>query len=236
MFVVIRDGTRFVRLNTEEMSLPYTYSGIETVKEGEDHYFLLKKGFVFTEGDSRRKIEVGKYTVKHKDPFTSLEIFVYENDKGYRDFRLYNNVPFIFADNGKAPIVSLDPYIENVHLYLKNGQINTNYDWLLLNEKPYEGEILRDGDKIALLNFVFYYYEDYLYINSFMTENRLQEAKLREQTFRYENIRPKANTGFLPARKELEIKALKKYDPVRVTRQRKMIESLNHLSMEKAQT
>lgn len=223
MFIVIKDGTVFVRLNTDELSLPYAYSGIEIVKEYEEYFFLLKKGFRFPEGDSRRRIEIRKYIVKHKDLFNDMEICVYENDDGFNDYELCNNVPFIFADNPKAPVISHDPYLKNTHLYLKNGQINTNYNCLLLNGKIYDNEILKDGDKICLLNFIFYYYEGFLYMNSFLVENRLQKRKFREQVSRYESSKPGISTSFLPVRKELEVEKLKEYVPVRPLKQRKAI-------------
>ena len=223
MFIVIKDGTAFIRLNTEELSLPYAYSGIEIIKEDDEYCFLLKKGFRFPEGDDKRKIEIKKYVIRHKDPFNDIEVYVYENDKGFNDYVLCNNVPFIFADNPKAPVISFDPYLKNTHLYLKNGQINTNYDCLLLNGKIYDHEILKDGDRISLLNFIFYYYEGFLYMNSFLVENRLQKRKFREEICRYESNRPKVSTSYLPARKELEIEKLKEYAPVKPLKQRKAI-------------
>ena len=223
MFIVIKDGTDFIRFDLEEVSLPYIYSGVEITKESEGYFFHLKKGFSFSDGGNSRKIELRKYVIRRKELFNDLEIYVYESGKGFDDYALYNNVPFILADNKKAPVICCDPYLENTHLYLKNGQISTNSSCLLLNGRIYENEILKDGDKLSLLNFVFFYYEDFLYMNSFMVENRLQKKTVPETVVRYENSRPVTSTRFLPVKKELEIEKIREYHPLKPVRQRKMI-------------
>lgn len=223
MYVVIKDGITIVRIVLEKTSMPYRYKGIEILKQDDDYFFNLKKGYCFIDGTKVKRVEIKTYLVKHKDPFNNIEIFVYESDDGFNDFKLYEFTSFIYADNHKAPIVNKDSNLKGIYLYLKGNIILSNYKDLLLNGRLYNNEELKNGDKICLLNFIFYYYDEFLYINSFKTVNKLNLRSIEEKLIKYEAIKPKLNNYLVPKRKELELDTLKEYHPIRLPKQRKLV-------------
>lgn len=223
MFVVIKDGLNIVRIVLEKTNMPYRYKGIEILKQDDDYFFNLKKGYCFIDGTKIKKVEIKTYSIKHKDHFNNIEIYVYSDDNGFNDFKLYEITSFIYADNPKAPIINKDDNLKGVYLYLKGNTIQCNYKDLLLNNRIYNNEELKNGDKVCLLNFIFYYYDEFLYINNFKTVNRLSLKNIEEKLIKYEALKPRFNTYLIPQRKELELDVLKEYHPIRIPKQRKLV-------------
>ncbi len=223
MFIVIKDGNIFKRLILEKTKLPYKYANIEIIKQDNDYYLVLKRGLRFLNNETTKRIKRRKYKIYNTNFLIVLEIYVYDNDEGFNDYHLYENKSFIYAKSNKANIINEDEYLSDIYLYLKENIIETNYPDLLLNNHFYSGEELNDGDKISLHNFIFFYYKDFLYINSFKNKNNIKRIELGEKIIKYENNRPLTNNYYLSKRKELEIPKIKEYSKIHATKQKKLV-------------
>ena len=198
MFLLIRDGLNFFHLDFDKISFPYQYKGIEIIEDSGIYYFSLKHGYYFLDHDKKRKIEYRKYRIKQKDIFNDIEIFVYKDDKGIDDYHLYNNKTFIYYGDSRANIVNKDTYLNSYYLIYKDGRLKTNSDYLLCNGKIYNNELLKNNDEIRFYNLHFIYYDDYLYMNNFLLDNKLKIKKLDEVFIKYENIKPVIRNSYLP--------------------------------------
>ncbi|MDO4500449.1 MAG: FtsK/SpoIIIE domain-containing protein [Erysipelotrichaceae bacterium] len=226
MYIVIEDGISFIRFNLDKESLPLSYKGIEILKKNEYYYLSLKKGYFFDDRDKVRRIEYKKYIIKHKELFFDIKIYVYKDDKGFYDYQLYENKPFIVAASSKANIVNRDQYLSNYYLYYKEKKLETNSDCLLLNGRLYKSEELKDGDEISFYNFIFYYYDTYLYINSFQVENKLPLKHIDEQLIVYKEEKVPIKSHYLPKKKEIVLKDIKNYEEVRKVTGKNLILSI----------
>ena len=223
MYIVIKDGLRYIRFWLTKLSEPFSYKGIEIVQKENTFYLCLKKGYFSNTKEKEQILEYKKYHIKHKELLSDIRIFVYKSDKGINEYHTYENKPFLCAHVEKANIVSNDQYMNGYFLFYNERKLKTNYDCLLLNGKLYENEELKYGDEISYFNLTFYYYDDFLYMNNFMLNNKLERKVFDESLVKYNKERIKENTFYITERKPLEIEELKKYSPIKQINQRKLI-------------
>ena len=223
MYIVIRDGLRYVRIDTERTVLPYIYKDIEVIREEERILLRLKKEYRFEDGSSLKALKVQSYLISTPQRHKDLMVYVYENADGFDDYTVYEKLPFVYASNRKATLYTSDPYLKGKYLYLKGRVLETNSEELTVNDRPYRDEELKEGDRISLLNFVCYYYEDLLYMNGFMMTSRLPRKEMAEVVCRYEHERPKLSVRFLNTRKELVIPELREYSPAVYPKERSIM-------------
>lgn len=223
MFIVIKDGLTILNYNLEQINLPFLYKGIEIYKSNNDLYISLKNGYYFLDRDKERLLEEKKYIIKNKDIFNDIELLVYKNDKGIDLFRLYENKPFIYLASKDANIVNRDKNLKNLFLTYKQGKLNTNCNCLTLNGKLYNNEILKDGDEVQMYNFKLIYYEEYLYINNFLTDIRIKRKALKENLIKYQNEIEPINSYYLEPIKDLIIKPLEEYNEIKPNKEKKLI-------------
>lgn len=223
MYIIIKDGLVFKRFNLEDISIPYLYKGIE-INFNRGHYNIsLKNGYFFEDRDKVRRLEYKHYVIKNKDIFNDIEIFVYENDKGFNEYKLYENKTFIFLASKDANIINKDRYIKNTYLVYQNGSLKTNADCLLVNNKKYNNELLKNGDEIRLYNLHIIYNDEYLYINNFLSNIRLKNKVIKENIVKYQNKVEPLNNYYLEPIKELEIEPISEYNEIKSFNQKKLI-------------
>ena len=223
MFIVINEGIKFLSFNLKDESLPYSYKDLKIINENDKHYISLNNHFHFEDGRIKEELKIKKYIIKQNHFLNDIELFVYKDDVGLNSFVICRNLPLIFANHPKAHIINSDAYLKGVYLCLKDKHLITNYEYLLLNDQLYAGEELKKGDKVRLLNFSFYYYEDFLYINSFYPFKQSIRKDVEERIIKYENKKPSVNNYYLPVKKDIEIKKLKEYKPIHIQKSKKLI-------------
>ena len=183
MFVIIRDKLQFYRFKPDPTK-EIAYEGIVIYFRNGEYYVTLKENYYFIDRVKTKKLQLGKYEVITGNNFYVLEMFVYENDQGIDDYHLYVNRNLIIAASEKADIVCQDPYLKDRYLILQDGCLQCNYD-LLLNGRKYDGRHLRPEDRVQYQGITIVYYEEFLYINSFLCEIYLPEYAVHKQKITY---------------------------------------------------
>ena len=109
-----------------------------------------------------------------------------------------------------------------ISLY-KDKKLKTNSDYLLCNGKIYNNEILKNNDEIRFYNLHFIYYDDYLYMNNFLLDNKLKVKKIDETFIKYENTKPVIRNSYLPLKKELIIDKIPDFNEIKQSKQKSLI-------------
>lgn len=187
MFVIIEDSYSYYKLRLDNHD-DYYYKGITFLYKN-NHYFIKLDSLLFFEDDSKVKaLELNRYSIKNDNNYYQINIYVYEDVDRYDEYVLYQKSDFIISDNPKADIVSKDPYMKDKYLILKDRRISSNLN-VSVNGFRYDNGILGDGDIVEALGFRFIYNDDYLYINTFLTENKLKKLSYNEHLIQYTNAR-----------------------------------------------
>lgn len=223
MFALLQDGHVLFQVELSKQNLPYKYQGIEIVDKNKELYICLHKGFFFSDRDKVRKLEERKYVIKTSDLVSEIILYVYSDSKGLNDYRIYNNEPFLYIASPKANIINKDKYLIEYYLMYKDHKLKTNAPVLLLNGKTYNDEELTNGDFVSFYNLRFYYYDDFLYINNFLIENKIKLKSLIEESVVYENIKPITHNYLNDNLKGIKIPELKKYNEVKRIIQRPLV-------------
>ncbi len=222
MFVLIKDNNSFTSVDLNKID-NYLYKGIEFYKDKDDYFISLRKGFYFKEKDKLRKLEIKKYIIKNQDVFNDIEIYVYKNNLGIDEYCLYENSPFVLSCSNKGNIICHDSYLKEYYLAYKDKVLKTNSDFLLLNKHLYNNEVLKDGDEISFFNFCFIYHDDYLYMNHFNVDIRLNKKMVDEKIIRYQNNKVPIKNYYICDVKKLDIGEIEAYKEIKVLNQKKLI-------------
>lgn len=184
MFILIKDNTYikpYILNNNVE------YKGIHIYKNNNNYYIELKNGYYFSDNEKIKQLQITKYEIKQEKVFYSIYIYVYDNDSGYKDFKLYRNSNFLIANNTKANIEPFDEYLNNFYLVCKQGILTSNSD-IIVNHRIYDGEKLKQGDLIEYLGIKIVYFDEFLYINNFRNTSRLNPFESIGYKIKYKNI------------------------------------------------
>lgn len=189
MMILIKEGKRqsFYLLNPERK---IEYKGISIYYHKKAYYVLLENDLFFIDGSKIKKLCLQEYIIKSERVFYDIRLFVYRNNEGLNQYKLYLYSDFIIADNACANIICKDKYLHKYYLSLIKGKIKSNYDFTV-NNQNYDNDYLNIGDVIAYQGIKIIYFKDFLYINNFECDIRLEEYQVNQQEFRYlpENIR-----------------------------------------------
>ena len=183
MFVIIKDRLQFNRYLLDPQK-DASYKGITIYHRHDGFYIALKENYYFSDHTKIRKAETKRYEVVVENSYYVIELFIYENEKGIDDYKLYENRNLIIASSEKADIICRDPYLKDKYLILRNGCLESNYE-VLLNGRRYDGRQLKPEDTIDYLGIRIVYYDEFLYINSFCCSIRLKEYPIQKQKIRY---------------------------------------------------
>ena len=63
MFIVIKDGIDYIRIDTAEDALPYSYKGIDLIPDERGCLLHLKKGYRLNYEGNDRLLEKKKYLI-----------------------------------------------------------------------------------------------------------------------------------------------------------------------------
>ncbi len=223
MFILIQDDDILKNVVLDSSNIPYRYKGIEIINKKGTLYISLHSGYFFKDRDKTRRLEEKKYIIEGKDFEKNIFLYVYLNDDGLNDYALYNNEPFVYISSSKGNIVSKDPYLKDYYLMYKDGILKTNGPCLLLNNKSYNNELLENGDFISFFNLRFFYYDDYLYINNFKCENKLEKKEVVEELIHYDNQKPIIRNYLNQPLKEIEVKDIENYNEIKPLKNKPLV-------------
>ena len=210
-YLIIRNGKSHLCASVDERN-SFQNEGIEVYYRKGACYLSCKSGYVLEDGVKICRLTERRYHIESLDGFHSFDLYVYPDDAGAENYGFYQNRDLKSSHLDDADIITADPYLQNGSFYLRDGRIDSDLDFSV-NERPYEGGRLRQGDRIRILGLCIYYYTDFLYINSFRVRNRLSSYAVKPVCVRY--LPMKKENRFCPARqrKGLIIPELKKYEP-----------------------
>ncbi len=212
MFIIICDRSSiFSKSLNKDKKL--RYKGIEIYFRKGSFYLFLSNGYYLPDGSKTCRLECSSYAIGMKDYYYQIELYVYGSDEGYGEFHLYELKDFIAASVDNADVYLKDPYLKDRYVMLKDGFLKANYP-LIVNGRDYDGHRLMAADKVEMLSFRFIYFDGFLYMNGFMSENSLNKFKPLSQSIRYSD-RLNENRYYLPEEyPELLIDKVKEYKPL----------------------
>lgn len=222
MFILIKDNKT---ITPYILNGDIDYKGIKIYKSNDSYYISLGNGLYFSDDSKHRQLEVQEYEIVSDDIYYPIKIYVYESDKGFDDYELYENSNFIIANDDKANIRSYDNYLNNYYLSIINGTISTNYD-ISVNGSQYDNERLSDDDVIEYLGIRIIYFDDYLYINKFNCLVNLTNQNISEELIRYPTVENDIKYYLPQDIGELALEEIKEYKPVKRTDSDDFIKSI----------
>ena len=218
MFLIIKDNNKYIK---QSLGTYYKYKGI-TIYKDIDYCISLDDGYSFYDGSKTIKVTINKYIVNVEDNYESIELYFYDNDKGINDYSIYENMNFILSSSCESRITNLDKYV-NDDLKLSDGMIYTNSDLLLVNSKKYKGEYLKEGDFVEFLGFNFYYYDNFLYINNFNVDNKLNRYDIKPSIIHKNKTVPILNNYYENPKVGLNLDKLEVFNAPKKSNNRKVI-------------
>ena len=213
MFVIIKDREKTIKYDLNVTHTIY-YRGIRVYRNNQAYYISLSEGYYFEDQSKIAKLELKTYTINIKEAFYQILLYVYENNKGLDDFDFYVNRNFIIANADQATIRCEDPYLKDKYLMVKEGYIQSNYP-IVVNNRLYTNDRLSNGDLVEYLGIRFIYNEEYLYINHFCCQIKLEKYLIRPQKIRYSFKLPERETIFPNKAVKLEIPELNEYEELK---------------------
>lgn len=188
MFVLINDNNH---IHKYVLNKSIKYKGIVFYQKEDSFYINLLDNLFFDDESKTKIVEEKEYIIKCIDFYYEIKVYVYDNDLGIDEYHLYKKCNFVIGDDNRAHIISSDPYLKDTYLYYKDNKIISNYD-VIVNNKLYKDEYIKTNDVCEFQGIRIIFYEDYLYMNSFKIENKLNryEPLLCRIKYLEEKIKP----------------------------------------------
>ena len=131
-----------------------------------DKEFVLSEGYYLKKGNE--KIETNHSYLISND-FEDIKIFVYKDDKGIRNYDVYQRKNFIISSYS-GDVITHDPFLRDKYLRIEGNSIDTNIDDIYLASRLYCGQEIQNGDLLEVLGFKCYIYDDFIYLNAFYNQ------------------------------------------------------------------
>ncbi len=211
MFILIKDNKT---IKSYILNKDISYKGINIYESNGKYYINLANNLYFSDNQKHKLLELKAYEILSNDKYYAINIYVYDNDKGYDDYQLYKNNNLIIAGDNRASINCLDIYLKKYYLVIKDGIINSNFD-ISFNGSQYNNEHLNNNDVIEYLGLRIIYFEDYLYINQFNVVINLLPYKFNEEIIKYPILNNNIHYYLPDDIKQLEIDEIKEYIPIK---------------------
>lgn len=201
------------------------HNGIHIRLNSGIYYISLDQNLLFTDSTKVKRLEYKEYEIESNEYFYHIYIHIYENIDGIDDYQIYRKNDFLISGNINANIISKNIYNQKYYVLYKDGYIKTNYPYLSINNKQYKEEIIHEGDVLDYFGLRIIFYNDFLYINNFNVDIKIDLYKINEQIIKYNNFDYK-NEYYIPDRiKQIEIEEIRKFDYVE-TKKESIIKTL----------
>lgn len=222
MLVIINDNgciSKYKLINN------INYKGINIYCENNEYYISLSDDLAFIDNSKTCKLEIKKYSITKDGLYYSIDIYVYEDDKGLEDFDIYAHCNFLIAPDEKATVVCRDEYLIGHYLLYKNGYIESNFD-ISLNNKKYNHELIKENDVVEYLGIKIIFFSDYLYINSFLSDVKLTKYETKDKIIKYNQYEAKENYFIPDDIYDFELEDIKKFEKPKKKNNEDFIKSL----------
>ena len=217
MFLIIIDDNKIIKKTFQKN---YKYEGIEI--DVDNSCISLEEGYIFDDYVNKKDLLIKKYKVIDKNN-KEIYLYFYKNDVGLNNYGIYEKTDINMSFNDETNIINKDNYLSDAKLLLINNHLESGFDNTFVNHKKCKETDLYNGDLIELLGFSFYYYDEFLYINSFNVEIKISKKTIEEKVFKNDVIRPKLINYYETEKKELIIDDINRFEPPRKGNSRKLI-------------
>lgn len=210
MFIIVKDRKKLIPkiLNQED---GFTYKGISIYPNNNYHYLYLSNGYCLDDGRKSCRLHTGIYRIDTDETYYQLQLYVYGDDEGYKEYSFYQNIDPLVIGTGKADIASTDANLLDGTLSISGGIISGDLEFSV-NGKKYDGFPLNEGDLIECLGLRIFYYEKFLYINHFMNKVFLKVYEPFSQKITYPSKKMKIHSVISHHPIELAIPEIKPYE------------------------
>jgi len=157
----------------------------------------LGSGLYFSDDTKLKKLEECKYTIYDETGLEEICLFVFNESNDINVFNLYKKEKLLISSDDKANIQIKNQYLKSCKIEIINNYLSSNFD-VFINGKPKRNTQLKVGDKVEILGFKLFIYEDFLYMNSFLFEIKLNRYNINPQSLRYNRKKPLLKEVFLP--------------------------------------
>lgn len=183
MFIVIKDN---YDIQSFDINKDFEYHGIHIYLKDKDYFISLSEGLYFQDDTKTKKVYLKEYEIKQSTNYISIFLYVYQNNQGFNDYKLYERRNLIISNNRDSDIVCKDKYLKDYYLEISSNYLKSDFK-ISYNHKQYNGEELTDNDEIEFLGIRIIYNHKFLYINNFMVENKLKLLKIEPKIIKYQN-------------------------------------------------
>lgn len=216
MFLVIITKDKIIK---QEFINEYKYKGIQiSVSEG---IIRLDDGYTFFDGTVIKNLTLTSYLVYHQND--EIKLYFYDIEKGAFDYKLYEIQDLYIANDLEANVISKDNYLDGYYLKLVGNHLDTNFDDLFVNHIRRKNHDLESGDFIEFLGLSFFFYNDFIYLNSFLVDSHLKEKEIREVIVNNKNKPIDLINYYEVPKNGLKIEKIKEFDAPRKNSSRKLI-------------
>lgn len=178
MYILFEDDTNSIILDENH---PFCLHKAMNFYYDSGGFLSLEEGYRFKDGSRKKRLEYRCYEIVRIE---TIKIFVYENIDP-DDYHMYRDSDFIMSKDQRSGIITHDLYLAKHYLYYHERHIRTSWPNLLLNGRKYDNEELKDGDEITMLSFRMKIRNGFLYISSYLNDNRLQKYIPEPKEFRF---------------------------------------------------
>ena len=117
----------------------------------------------------------------------------------------------IISAKNDADIINLDPFYRDNILRIEKNSLMSNSCLIFVNNFPYLGQDIKNGDFLEILGLKCYLYENFIYLNSFRNTCQLKKIKLDEKILKLKIQKPQMVNFHEGEQIEFKIKKLNKF-------------------------
>ena len=140
-----------------------------------------------------------------------IQLFLYSDSLGISDFNIYERKDMIISAKNDADIINLDPFYRDNILRIEKNSLMSNSCLIFVNNFPYLGQDIKNGDFLEILGLKCYLYENFIYLNSFRNTCQLKKIKLDEKILKLKIQKPQMVNFHEGEQIEFKIKKLNKF-------------------------
>lgn len=140
-----------------------------------------------------------------------IQLFLYSDSLGISDFNIYERKDMIISAKNDADIINLDPFYRDNILRIEKNSLMSNACLIFVNNFPYLGQDIKNGDFLEILGLKCYLYENFIYLNSFRNTCQLKKIKLDEKILKLKIQKPQMVNFHEGEQIEFKIKKLNKF-------------------------
>lgn len=222
MYIIIEDNYSLHKFYLDKQ---IEYKSIKIYENNNQYYIALKDNYYFDDNKKIKKLIYTHYKVNVENLYYQINIYVYKSIKGIDDYALYRNKSIKISSDDDSDIKTYDPFLKDKYLIISNGILKTNHK-AIVNNNQYNNLTLKQNDLIEFLGLRIIYFDNFLYINHFLSVFKIPLLKVNEHLIKYNYLICNDNYYLPNDIKKLEIEELKEFKEVKDNTSKQIYKSL----------